>query len=162
MKNLIGVRQVSLKERWEGELALFLFNFFKVYHFYIWKLFYPLQNCVMHSKKKKFSATIILWKKVIRRCLKMNLKITFSIVNNPYPLHTYMLITETCSLKFTIISFWGPALKSTAENGIPKKPLDTSLLQIFFNLLSASPTKCSNTLKHWVCLTILWCWRLKS
>ena len=64
----------------------------------------------------------------------MNLKITFSIVNNPYPLHTYMLITETCSLKFTIISFWGPALESTAENGIPKKPLDTSLLKIFFNL----------------------------
>ena len=123
--------QVFLKG---GELALLLFNFFKVYHFYIWKLFYPLQNCVMHSEKKKISATIILWKTVIRSCLKMNLKITFSIVNNPYPLHTYMHITETCSLKFTIISFWGPALKSTAENGIPKKPLDTSLLKIFFNL----------------------------
>ena len=26
---------------------LFLFNFFKVYHFYIHKLLYPLQNCVM-------------------------------------------------------------------------------------------------------------------
>ena len=31
-------------------LALSLFNFFKVYHFYIYKFFYPfpLQNCVMH------------------------------------------------------------------------------------------------------------------
>ena len=37
-----------------GRLALFLFNFFKVYHFYIWKLLYPLQNCVMHLKKKIF------------------------------------------------------------------------------------------------------------
>ena len=38
----------------EVELALFLFNFFKVYHFYIWKLLYPLQKCVMHLKKKFF------------------------------------------------------------------------------------------------------------
>ena len=35
--------QVFLK----GGLALFLFSFFKVYHFYI-------QNCVMHLKKKFF------------------------------------------------------------------------------------------------------------
>ena len=33
---------------------LFLFNFFKVYHFYIHKLLYPLQDCVMHLKKKFF------------------------------------------------------------------------------------------------------------
>ena len=41
--------QVFLK----GGLALFLCNFFKVYRFYIYKLLYPFQNCVMHSKKKK-------------------------------------------------------------------------------------------------------------
>ena len=29
----------------------FLFNYFKVYHFYILKLLYPLQNCVMQKKK---------------------------------------------------------------------------------------------------------------
>ena len=33
-------------------LALFRFNFFRVYHFYIWKLLFLLQNCVMHLKKK--------------------------------------------------------------------------------------------------------------
>ena len=49
---------VFLKER--GELALFLFNFFKVYHFYIYKLLYPLQNFVMYSKKQKISAAITL------------------------------------------------------------------------------------------------------
>ena len=34
-----------------------------------------------------------------------------------------MFVTE----KFNIIPFWAPALKSPAENGIPKKYLDTSL-----------------------------------
>ena len=34
------------------------------------------KNCVMHLKKIFFSSvTIILWKKVILSCLKMNLKI---------------------------------------------------------------------------------------
>ena len=47
--------QVFLK----GRLALLLFDF-KVYHFYMQKLLYPLQNCAMHLKKKYFSATIIL------------------------------------------------------------------------------------------------------
>ena len=47
--------QVVLK----GRLALLLFDF-KVYHFYMQKLLYPLQNCAMHLKKKYFSATIIL------------------------------------------------------------------------------------------------------
>ena len=37
-----------------GGLALFLLNFFKVYCFYIYKLLYPLQNCVMHLKKNNF------------------------------------------------------------------------------------------------------------
>ena len=32
------------------------------------------------------------------------------------------------SIEFTIMSFWAPALKSPAENGVPKKSLDTSLL----------------------------------
>ena len=39
--------QVFLKGR--EELTLFLFHSFKVYHFYIQKLLFPLQNCVMHS-----------------------------------------------------------------------------------------------------------------
>ena len=38
-----------------------------------------------------------------------------------------MFITENCCSKFTIMSFWVPALNSPAENGIPKNPLDTSL-----------------------------------
>ena len=45
-------RQVSLKGVGVG--GPFLFNFFKVYHFYIQKLLYALQNCVMHLKKKNF------------------------------------------------------------------------------------------------------------
>ena len=48
----------------------FLFNFFKVDHFYILKLLYPLQNCVIQKKV----VSIILWKKVMLSCLKMNLK----------------------------------------------------------------------------------------
>ena len=35
-------------------LTPFLFIFFKVYHFYICKLLYPLQNCVLHLKKNYF------------------------------------------------------------------------------------------------------------
>ena len=46
--------------------------------------------------------------------------IAFSIVNNPYPWHSYMFITENYSSKFTIMSFCAPAMKSSAENGIPK------------------------------------------
>ena len=45
---------------------------------------------------------------------------TFSIVNNPYPCYLYMFITEIL-LKFTSMSFCSPALKSPAENSIPKK-----------------------------------------
>ena len=52
-----------------GGLALFIFNFFKVYHFYIYKLFYPLQNCYAFEEKLFFSVTIILWKKIILSCL---------------------------------------------------------------------------------------------
>ena len=46
--------------------------------------------------------------------------ITFSIVNSPYPCHPYMFLTKNYSSKFAIMSFWTPALKSPAENGIPK------------------------------------------
>ena len=37
-----------------GGVALFLLNFLKLYHFYVQKLLYPLQNCVMHLKKNYF------------------------------------------------------------------------------------------------------------
>ena len=37
------------------------------------KLLYSLQNCFM-PLKKIFAATIVLWKKVMLSCLKMNLK----------------------------------------------------------------------------------------
>ena len=56
--------------------------------------------------------------------------ITFSIVNNPYLCHPYMFINEHYSSKFTTMSFWDPAPKSPAENGIPKKSLDTSLTMV--------------------------------
>ena len=38
-----------------------------------------------------------------------------------------MFITESYSSKFTIMSFWASALKSPAENGIPKESLYSSL-----------------------------------
>ena len=41
--------------------------------------------------------------------------ITFFIANNPCPCHLYTLITESYSLKFIIMSFWAPALKSPAK-----------------------------------------------
>ena len=42
--------QVFLKDG----LALFLLNFFNVYHFYIQKLFHGLHNWIMHLKKNYF------------------------------------------------------------------------------------------------------------
>ena len=53
--------------------------------------------------------------------------ITFWTVNNPYPCHPYMFVTEIYSSKFTVMSFWVPALQTPAKNGIPKKCLDMSL-----------------------------------
>ena len=41
-----------------------------------------------------------------------------------------MFVTEKYSSKFTITSFWAPALKSPAENGIPRKSLETSLVAL--------------------------------
>ena len=46
--------------------------------------------------------------------------ITFSIVNSPYTSYPYMFITENYFSKYIIMSFWPPALKSPAENSIPK------------------------------------------
>ena len=46
-----------------GGLTLFLFNFFKVYHFYIQKLFYPLQNCYAFRKKIIFFCHLNFMKK---------------------------------------------------------------------------------------------------
>ena len=46
--------------------------------------------------------------------------ITFSIVNNPYPWHLYMSITENYSSNFTIMSFWASARKSPVEKVFPK------------------------------------------
>ena len=56
--------------------------------------------------------------------------ITFYIVNNPYPCYPYKFITENYSSKITIMLFGAPAPKSPAENGIPKKVLDTSLTSL--------------------------------
>ena len=39
----------------------FLFNFFKVYHFYIYKLFYSAKLCYTLEEKLFFSTTKILW-----------------------------------------------------------------------------------------------------
>ena len=61
--------------------------------------------------------------------------ITFSIVHSPYPCHLLMFITENYSSKFTIMFFWAPALKSSAENGIPKKSVNTSLFSRVFLLI---------------------------
>ena len=57
-----------------GRLALFDFNFFKIYlHLEITLPFAKLRYAF--EEKLFFSSTIILWKKVILGCLKMNLKI---------------------------------------------------------------------------------------
>ena len=55
--------------------------------------------------------------------------ITISIVNNPYQYHPYKFITENYFSKFMTMYFWAPAQKSQAENSIPKKFLDTSLIK---------------------------------
>ena len=39
---------------WGRGLTLFVFNFLKVYHFYIYRLHYALQKCVMNLKKNYF------------------------------------------------------------------------------------------------------------
>ena len=38
----------------EKGLTLFLFDIFKVYYFYVYKLFYSFQNCVIYLKKNYF------------------------------------------------------------------------------------------------------------
>ena len=50
--------QVLFQMRWGGGVGgvgggwmiLFLFNVYKVHHFYIQQLLYSLQNCIMHLK----------------------------------------------------------------------------------------------------------------
>ena len=82
------------------------------------------------NKKLKFLIKVILNElssNTMPNKIDKYMIIIFSIVNNPYPCHPYMFITEIYSSKFTIMSFWAPAPKSPAENGIPKKSLDTSL-----------------------------------
>ena len=49
-----------------GELALLLFNFFKVYHFYILKLFYSLKKIIFFCQHN-------FMKKVVLSCLTMDL-----------------------------------------------------------------------------------------
>ena len=55
----------------------------------------------------------------LRRLLHKYILITFFIVNNPYPCHPYIFITENYFSTFTFFS--APAPKSLAENSIPKK-----------------------------------------
>ena len=52
-----------------------VFNCFKVYHFYIQKLFYSAKLCYIFEEKLVFSAIIILWKTVILSVLKINLNV---------------------------------------------------------------------------------------
>ena len=60
---------------WRGGLALFLFNFFKFLSFLHLGITLPFAElCDAFEEKLFFSATIILRKKVILRCLKVNLK----------------------------------------------------------------------------------------
>ena len=55
---------------------------------------------------------------------------TFSIVNDLYPCHPYMFITEYCFRKSRFTTIICPAPKSPAEKSIPKKSLNTSLAKI--------------------------------
>ena len=53
-----------------------------------------------------------------------------------------MFITKNYYSKFAIMSFWAPFPKSTAENGIPKKYLDTSLtLEQFVKYIQSKTMK---------------------
>ena len=68
-----------------------------------------------------------LFPKTMSNTIDKFIIISFSIVNNPYPCHPYMFITENYYSKFTIMSFCDPAQKSPAENDIFRKSLDMSL-----------------------------------
>ena len=52
----------------------------------------------------------------------------FSIVNHFFPCHSYMFVTKNYYSKFTIMCFQAPVPTSTAENNIPKKSLDMSMI----------------------------------
>ena len=45
---------------------------------------------------------------------------TFFIANTFYPCHPYMFITGIYFSMFAIMTFWTPAPKRPAENGLPK------------------------------------------
>ena len=55
------------------------------------------------------------------------IRVTFSIVTDPYPCHPYMFITENYSSKFTIMYVWALVPKFLTENEFPKRSLDTLL-----------------------------------
>ena len=61
----LGTREVGGRG---GGLALFLFNFLEVYHFYFHvqklKLLYSLQNCVTHLKKNYFFLPTKMYEKM--------------------------------------------------------------------------------------------------
>ena len=77
-----------------------------------------------------------LFPNVMSNTIDKYILITFSIVNNPYLCHPYMFITENYSSEFKCpfeLLPQNPMLKtvfpkSPAENGIPKKSLDTLLV----------------------------------
>ena len=62
-------------EVWCRERSLFLFNFFK-FIISTFTNYFTLSKTVLCIWRKFISATIILWKKVILSCLKMNLEIS--------------------------------------------------------------------------------------
>ena len=63
----------------EGVLALFLFNFFKVFHFYIYKLLYPLQNVLCIQRKTIFFCYHNFMKKSHLKLPKTDLKISYKL-----------------------------------------------------------------------------------
>ena len=76
--------------------------------------------------------------------------ITFSIVNNPWPYHSYMFITENCSSSVTTIMYFrttslpqNPLLKTV----FLKKSLDTSMNSNQKNLQQGPRCCCMNFAK---------------
>ena len=61
-------------------------------------------------------------------------------------IHTSLYITENYASKFMILSFWVPARKSPAENGIPKKISGyvTAEIKLLRQLLTFLQVKCHN------------------
>ena len=73
---------VFLKRGRGRGVALFLSNFFKVFTFLSFlhlEITLPFEKLCYAFEEKNFSATIILWKKLILSYLKMNLKISHKL-----------------------------------------------------------------------------------